>query len=134
MREGSKLQPHLSRIRRVRAGPQPDYRRSGVAKRSPKSRLCGLLIQTINVVNGTTPPLRALIGTMRMARVSSYSPSATPAGERACDTFAMPTDLTTIEDALAGLIDIELHALIVATNEVPQTATGLLAWIEGACD
>ena len=46
----------------------------------------------------------------------------------------MPTNLTAIEHALAGLTDIELHALIVASNEVPQIATGLLAWIEGACD
>lgn len=46
----------------------------------------------------------------------------------------MKTDLTAIEDTLAGLTDIELHALKVASNEVPQIATGLLAWIEGACD
>ena len=42
----------------------------------------------------------------------------------------MPTNLTAIEHALARLTDIELHALIVASNE-PQIATGLLAWIEG---
>ena len=46
----------------------------------------------------------------------------------------MMTNLTTVSDALAELTDIELHALIVTTNEVPQIATGLLAWIEGACD
>jgi len=46
----------------------------------------------------------------------------------------MKTDLTAIEDTLAGLTDIELHALKVASNEVPQIATGRLAWIEGACD
>src|SRR4249920_2362074 len=36
--------------------------------------------------------------------------------------------------ALAELTDIELHALIVATNEAPPIAYGLLVWIEGACD
>ena len=46
----------------------------------------------------------------------------------------MTTDLRAIEDALAGLTDMELHALKVASNEVPQIAPGLLAWIEGACD
>jgi hypothetical protein len=46
----------------------------------------------------------------------------------------MPTNLTGIEDALAGLTDIELHALVVATNEAPRIAPGMLAWIEGACD
>ena len=34
----------------------------------------------------------------------------------------MKTDLTAIEDTLAGLTDIELHALKVASNEVPQIA------------
>ena len=52
----------------------------------------------------------------------------------ACDTLEMPTDLTRIEEALAGLTDIELHALIIATNEAPPVAYGLLVWIEGACD
>ncbi len=46
----------------------------------------------------------------------------------------MRTKLIAVRDALAELTDIELHALIVATNEVPQIAPGLLAWIEGACD
>ena len=46
----------------------------------------------------------------------------------------MTTDLTNISHTLAELTDIELHALIVATNEVPPIAYGLLVWIEGACD
>ena len=44
------------------------------------------------------------------------------------------TNLRHIEDALAGLTDAELHALKVASNEAPQVAPGLLAWMEGACD
>jgi len=44
------------------------------------------------------------------------------------------TDLTAVRDALEQLTDVELHALIVATNETPQIAPRLLAWIEGACD
>ena len=46
----------------------------------------------------------------------------------------MKTDLTAIEDALAGLTDIELHALVTASDEAPRVAYGLLVWIEGACD
>ena len=46
----------------------------------------------------------------------------------------MSTNLHAIGEALAGLTDMELHALKVASNEVPQIAPGLLAWIEGACD
>jgi len=46
----------------------------------------------------------------------------------------MSTNLHAIDEALAGLTDMELHALTVASNEVPQIAPGLLAWIEGACD
>ena len=34
----------------------------------------------------------------------------------------------------AELTDVELRALIDATNGVPQTAPGLLAWIDHACD
>ena len=44
------------------------------------------------------------------------------------------TDLTAVRGALEQLTDVELHALIVATNETPQIAPRLLAWIEGACD
>ena len=47
---------------------------------------------------------------------------------------ALVTDLTVVRDALEGLTDLELHALIVTTNESPQIAPGLLAWIKGACD
>jgi hypothetical protein len=36
--------------------------------------------------------------------------------------------------ALAELDDSELHALIAATNRVPQTAPRLFAWIADACD
>ena len=46
----------------------------------------------------------------------------------------METDLTPAKDALEELTDIELRALIVASNDVTQIAPGLLAWIEGACD
>ena len=46
----------------------------------------------------------------------------------------MDTDLQALKVALAELDDSELAALITATNGVPQTAPGLLAWIKGACD
>ena len=46
----------------------------------------------------------------------------------------MTTNLTPIEAALAGLTDVELHALIAASNNAPPVAYGLLVWIEGACD
>ena len=47
---------------------------------------------------------------------------------------ALVTDLTVVRDALEGLTDPEFHALIVTTNESPQIAPGLLAWIKGACN
>ena len=46
----------------------------------------------------------------------------------------MDTDLTAIKAALADISDTELAALIAATYGVPQTAPGLLAWIDGACE
>ena len=46
----------------------------------------------------------------------------------------MATDLAAMQDALAGLTDAELHALIAASNGAPPVAYGLLVWIEGACD
>jgi hypothetical protein len=46
----------------------------------------------------------------------------------------MDTELTAIKAALAEISDTELAALIAATYGVPQTAPGLLAWIDGACD
>ena len=46
----------------------------------------------------------------------------------------MDTDLTAIKATLANLTDVELHALVAATNGVPPVAYGLLVWIEGACD
>jgi hypothetical protein len=44
------------------------------------------------------------------------------------------TDLATIKAALADLTDVELHALIAASNGAPPIAYGLLVWIEAACD
>src|SRR5512136_386071 len=46
----------------------------------------------------------------------------------------MDPDLTAVKAALAEIGDTELAALIAATYGVPQTAPGLLAWIDGACD
>jgi len=48
--------------------------------------------------------------------------------------LAMDTDMTTIKAALADISDTELAALIAATYDSPQTAPGLPAWIEHACD
>lgn len=45
-----------------------------------------------------------------------------------------PVRLGRLQDALAGLTDAELHALVIASNEAPRVAYGLLVWIEGACD
>ena len=44
------------------------------------------------------------------------------------------SNLRHVEEALAGLTDIELGAIKIATNEARQVDPGLLAWIEGACD
>jgi hypothetical protein len=46
----------------------------------------------------------------------------------------MDDELSAVTTALARLDDVELHALVDATKNVPQTAPGLLAWIEAACD
>jgi hypothetical protein len=46
----------------------------------------------------------------------------------------METDLTPIKAALADISDTEFAALIAATYGVPQTAPGLLAWIDSACE
>ena len=46
----------------------------------------------------------------------------------------MDRALHSVAAALAELDDAELHALIAATNRVPQTAQRVLAWIAGACD
>ncbi len=46
----------------------------------------------------------------------------------------MDADLAPVVAALAQLKDGELAALIDATNDVPQIAPGLLAWIEHVCD
>ena len=47
---------------------------------------------------------------------------------------AMGAALLPVVAALAELSDTELRALIDATSGVTQTAPGLLAWIEAACD
>jgi len=44
----------------------------------------------------------------------------------------MDADLSPIVAALADLDDGELAALIDASDEVPQIAPGLLAWLEHA--
>jgi len=44
----------------------------------------------------------------------------------------MNTDLDALVAALADLDDGTLHALIGATYKAPQTAPGLLTWIDGA--
>ena len=46
----------------------------------------------------------------------------------------MDTDLRAIKAALAQVTDTELRALIDATSGVTQTAPGLLAWIDSACE
>ncbi len=46
----------------------------------------------------------------------------------------MGTDLTAIKAALADISDTELMALIAATYDVPQIASELLAWIDGALE
>jgi hypothetical protein len=46
----------------------------------------------------------------------------------------MDTDLRVIKAALAQVTDTELRALIDATSGVTQTAPGLLAWIDSACE
>ena len=46
----------------------------------------------------------------------------------------MRANLSAVSEALAGLTDAELRALIIASNEAPPIAYGLLVWIEGACD
>ena len=43
------------------------------------------------------------------------------------------TDLQPGKAALATRTDAELRALVDATDEVPQIATGLLEWIDSAC-
>ena len=43
------------------------------------------------------------------------------------------TNLHALEEALASFTDVDLRALIIASNLEPRIAPGLLAWIEGAC-
>lgn len=47
--------------------------------------------------------------------------------------LTVETDLAPIKMALARCAEGELFALIDATNEAPQVAPGLLAWLEAAC-
>jgi len=42
------------------------------------------------------------------------------------------TNLGAIDEALAGLTDIKLRAIVIASNESPRMASSLLAWIESA--
>jgi len=44
------------------------------------------------------------------------------------------TNLSPIKAALASCTGPELRAVADATNEVPQVAVGLLAWLEVACE
>jgi len=46
----------------------------------------------------------------------------------------MDTDLRAVKAALAEISDQELQALIEATRDGAQTAQGLLAWIDAACE
>jgi hypothetical protein len=58
-----------------------------------------------------------------------------PADPKPCSASdTLDPDLTAIEAALADISDTELAALIAATYGVPQTAPGLLAWIDSACE
>ena len=75
--------------------------------------------------NGSTGLLRGLV------RVVEVTGAATHVSVQ---NAPMDTDLTAVVAALAKLGDGELHALIHATDSVPQTAPGLLAWLEHAAD
>ena len=68
-------------------------------------------------------------GSFSGAGAASSGPCCTSSGHLRSSISAMPTNLTTIEDALAGLTDAELHALIAASNRAPPIAYGLLVWI-----
>ena len=46
----------------------------------------------------------------------------------------MDASLDPVVAARADLGDDEMHALIAASYGVPQTAPGLLAWVDGAAD
>ena len=46
----------------------------------------------------------------------------------------MHSDLHQIVATLASLSDDELARLIAAAYAMPETAPGLLAWIDGACE
>ena len=47
------------------------------------------------------------------------------------DTFR--ADLSPIKAALAAMSDVELDALMEGAYEMPQTAPGLLMWLDSAC-
>jgi hypothetical protein len=66
-------------------------------------------------------------------------PQPVPAPVAPTHKPSVTADLTTVKAALADITladisDVELAALITATYGVPQSAPGLLAWIDGACD
>jgi hypothetical protein len=46
----------------------------------------------------------------------------------------MDTELRAVKAALADISDNELQALIDATRDGTQTAPGLLAWVDAACE
>jgi hypothetical protein len=80
------------------------------------------------VVGGTAGEYRA-----HAVLCARSMPRASSCGE-AAQNNRMDRALHSVAAALAELDDAELHALIAATNRVPQTAPRLLAWIAGACD
>jgi hypothetical protein len=50
------------------------------------------------------------------------------------DTRDVETDLRAIKSALAKTASMELRALVSATTDAPETASGLLSWIDTACE
>jgi hypothetical protein len=50
------------------------------------------------------------------------------------DRIVLMTELNPIKAALAACTGQELRAVADATSKVPQVATGLLAWLEVACE
>src|SRR5262245_47095505 len=89
---------------------------------------------------------RSRRGTFARARIRDTHPArhhfnlmvhrACPAGTLVTEVYeaVMPIDLGPIKMALAACASDELFAVIDATNNAPQLAPGLLAWLEAACD
>ncbi len=46
----------------------------------------------------------------------------------------MKANLAGVLDALAGLTDTELQALIIVVSEAPRITDGFVVWIRDACD